>query len=154
MHGTDLRDLWRPGGGASRLTWRRLRVLVDGLPADSLTWSAVRDAMTDDELVGLSEKEQAGHGRWSRTELLLAAVHDQLADMRAEAPHVAGAPGDPKYPQPYPRPGVTGRDGVTPIRRDGDSKQRGITAEEAEMLLRASPSYRQDDNGDQGSPTE
>jgi hypothetical protein len=39
--GVDLRDLRRPGGGPSRLTLRRLLVLVRGLPPDSLTWLLV-----------------------------------------------------------------------------------------------------------------
>lgn len=33
----DLRDLYRPGGGPSQLTLRRLLVLVRGLEPDSLT---------------------------------------------------------------------------------------------------------------------
>lgn len=36
-YGIDLRDLYRPGGGPSRLTRRRLWVLVRGLPPDSAT---------------------------------------------------------------------------------------------------------------------
>lgn len=42
-YGIDLRDLWRPGGGASRLTYRRLLVLVGRLPQDSAFMSACRD---------------------------------------------------------------------------------------------------------------
>lgn len=37
---TDLRDVYLPGGGPSRLTLRRLLVLVRGLGPDSLTWMA------------------------------------------------------------------------------------------------------------------
>lgn len=40
----DLRDLWRPGGGASRLTYRRLLVLVGRLPQDSAFMSACKDS--------------------------------------------------------------------------------------------------------------
>jgi hypothetical protein len=35
--GVDLRDLYRPGGGTSQLTLRRLLVLIRGLEPDSLT---------------------------------------------------------------------------------------------------------------------
>ncbi|WP_010120132.1 hypothetical protein [Corynebacterium nuruki] len=31
-YGIDYRDRWRPNGGPSRLTYRRLLVLLDGLP--------------------------------------------------------------------------------------------------------------------------
>lgn len=41
--GIDLRDLYRPGGGSSRLTLRRLLVLIRGLPPDSFTWLSVRE---------------------------------------------------------------------------------------------------------------
>lgn len=34
----DLRDVWLPRGGPSRLTLRRLWVLIKALPADALTW--------------------------------------------------------------------------------------------------------------------
>ena len=42
--GHDLRDWYRPRGGASRLTTRRLLLLVDGLPRESSRfWCAVTD---------------------------------------------------------------------------------------------------------------
>lgn len=44
LRGVDLRDLWRPGGGESRLTVRRLLLIVDALPRDtSLFWTAAAD---------------------------------------------------------------------------------------------------------------
>ncbi|HAF73299.1 MAG TPA: hypothetical protein DCL06_11290 [Corynebacterium variabile] len=39
----DYRDRWRPGGGTSQLTYRRLLVLLDGLPAESEFRAAVLD---------------------------------------------------------------------------------------------------------------
>lgn len=42
--GFDLRDWWRPGGGASRMTTRRVFLLVDGLSkSTSRFWCAVLD---------------------------------------------------------------------------------------------------------------
>ncbi len=35
FYSIDCRDAWRPGGGASRLTARRLRVLADALPPEA-----------------------------------------------------------------------------------------------------------------------
>lgn len=40
---TDLRDFFRPGGGVSRLTLRRLMVLVARLPPESAWASVVAD---------------------------------------------------------------------------------------------------------------
>jgi hypothetical protein len=48
----DYRDRWRPGGGRSGLTYRRLLVLLDGLPPES----AFRAAVTDTSPVSRVEK--------------------------------------------------------------------------------------------------
>lgn len=42
--GIDLRDLYMPGGGISRMTWRRLHVLIRALPYDAPLWAELRDA--------------------------------------------------------------------------------------------------------------
>lgn len=86
---------------------------------------------------------------------MLAALYDQIAAMRAEAPAIASGK-DPKYPDPFPRPGVTAQDGRTPLQRDEDGGVHGgLTEEQAAMLLAASPQYEQDDNGDpEGPPTQ
>jgi hypothetical protein len=96
----DLRDLWRPGGGASRLTYRRLAVLIDhALPGESATKTAMRDALGDEVLAKLSKVPSEGHGRWSHAELLLARVIDLLGV-------VASGMQLKEAPPPYPRPGV------------------------------------------------
>jgi hypothetical protein len=43
FHGIDYRDRFRPGGGASHLTIRRLLVLVEFLPAESQFHAARED---------------------------------------------------------------------------------------------------------------
>lgn len=44
VYSIDYRDYYRPDGGASRLTTRRLLLLVDGLPRESSRfWCAVTD---------------------------------------------------------------------------------------------------------------
>lgn len=95
----DLRDLWRPHGGRSRMTFRLLSVLYDGLPGDSLTKTAQRDAIPDEQLAQIARLPQQGHGRWSHSDLLLARVIDLLgvvaSGMRLKEP-----------PDPWPRPGV------------------------------------------------
>jgi len=101
--GIDLRDLWRPGGGAARLTYRRLKVLIDyALPGESATKTAQRDEIPDEQLAKIARLPQEGHGRWSHSDLLLARVIDLLgvvaSGMRLKDP-----------PAPWPRPGLPAR---------------------------------------------
>lgn len=109
MHcGIDLRDLFRPGGGGSHLTWRRLDVLLDALPGDGAYKTALRDSLDDEELAELSKRPRDGHGRWSHTDLLLADIIDRLGHL-GYAMRVY-----PKPPEPYTRPGVVRRRKLTP----------------------------------------
>lgn len=61
--GVDLRDLYRPGGGASRLTLRLVLVLLRNLPPDAMTWLlAAQDAEQDEKLAKASRiRERAAH---------------------------------------------------------------------------------------------
>lgn len=94
--------MWRPGGGPSRLTWRRLRVLVDALPPESATKAEVMESLPPEMWAG---REQTEWGPWSRTDHLLAQLSDQLAQLRwvTVAAHSTRAP---DQPEPMPRPGV------------------------------------------------
>lgn len=113
----DLRDLFRPRGGRSRLTWRRLGVLIDHLPGESPLKTAIRDALPAGELAAMSRNEPAGHGPWSRTDLLLAEVIDRVRDVEYVVASANAAKNQrPKRPQPYPRPGVGG--GKQPVTDD------------------------------------
>lgn len=105
MYATDLRDLWRPGGGASRLTYRRLRVLIDGLPAESRLKSEIRDNLTQDEWDALPAP--SGYGPWSHTDHLLAAAVDKLGWL-IYATYAINSPkgSSPEEPKQWPRPGV------------------------------------------------
>lgn len=42
FQGIDFRDFYLPGGGPGRLSWRRLLVLLQGLPYESATHSQLR----------------------------------------------------------------------------------------------------------------
>jgi hypothetical protein len=98
----DLRDLWR-GGGA--LTYRRLQVLLDHLPPESATMTALREEFTDDELSAMAKNaEPSGHGPWSHPDLLLAGISDRLDWVIWAIFAVQGGKGD--RPTPMPRPGV------------------------------------------------
>lgn len=66
FRGIDFRDYWLPGGGPSRLSVRRLWVLVLALPWDSATHTALR-----------AEREHAERDR-------LTSRRDYYAAKRAE----------------------------------------------------------------------
>jgi hypothetical protein len=87
------------------MTWRELGVLVDHLPPESATVTAIRDGMSPEELADLPQPE--GHGPWSRTEQLLADVCDRL-DWVIYAVY-ASEGGKPQQPKPMRRPGVVDR---------------------------------------------
>lgn len=79
----DFRDVYRPGGGASRLTWRRVIVLVDALPSESVFKSAVEGRLPVSEIsaaIGdvISSLTGEEWGRWT-------ALERQIADAEFKA---------------------------------------------------------------------
>jgi hypothetical protein len=105
MFGIDLGDLFRAG---TRLTWRRLGVLIEHLPPESATKTALRDELDDGTLSRLASAPRRGHGPWSHVELLLAAVHDSIERLIYVQYQRAGAK-NVKAPEPMPRPVWVGR---------------------------------------------
>lgn len=73
-----MRDLHLPGGGPSRMTWRRLRVLIEGLPPESATWTAIRNATPEDKLDAAAVEARPELGRWSQLEMLVAQLIDAV----------------------------------------------------------------------------
>ncbi len=125
-HGVDLRDLWRPGGGQSQLTWRLLGSLIRHLPPESATKTALRNAMPDTQVKDMSQAADPARGQWSQAEMLLALLVDAVRNLtyttvRLQAGGKAGKP-----PQPVPRPGVKPR---TP-------RKKPLNAEQRELLFR------------------
>lgn len=86
------------------MTHRLLQTLIDGLPPQSLTKTAVRGEYTDAELADMG-RQQHDHGPWSHLELLVAHLIDEVAWNS----HILGAAngGKADKPKPYPRPGIT-----------------------------------------------
>lgn len=81
--------------------------LIDHLPHESATKTALRDAVDPAELAARAElaaKAQRGHGPFSRTDYLITAVMDRL-DQLTEAVYRTGKFTGFKA-TPYPRPGV------------------------------------------------
>ena len=134
----DLRDLWRGG-----LTLRRLRVLLDGLPPDSLWWTAMRHRPD-------APPPQPGRGdveavRWGTSHELLAALIDAT---NAVGWAVFQSQSRKKIPppKPFPRPQVgpvKARTGMSQATRD---RIRGwITAS---RLNSPTPTGEDDADGD------
>jgi hypothetical protein len=103
-NGLDVRDLWRPGGGRSRLTYRLLGVLLRQLPGQSAYKTAVRDAVSDEDLAAYAKQPRTGHGPWSHHELISVAQVDVLRMILHVLVLAHG--GKSKPPEPWPRPGV------------------------------------------------
>jgi hypothetical protein len=107
--GQDLRHLWQEGHGPSRLTWRRLGVLYDGLPGESLTKTAQANNLGEAKLAELAKRPQQGYAPMSGTDMLLAELVDAV-NYNTYILRLANT--DPKKakqvrpPEPYPRPGV------------------------------------------------
>jgi hypothetical protein len=80
-------------------------VLIDGLPPESLTKTAIRDSMSSADLERARKADPGGHGQWSHLEMLTASVIDSLGYVRAAV--IAAGGGKPDEVKPIPRPGVT-----------------------------------------------
>lgn len=79
-------------------------LLVDRLPPESATKTAVRDALGEQQLAEMAAQDSDGFGTWSLTDMRLAVVIDKLSWLIHAIYHVAGA--KPPAPPPFPRPGV------------------------------------------------
>lgn len=103
--GIDLRGLW-----TGELSWRRLKILIDHLPPESATKTAIREELGDDFLSAMviDADVPAPHGPWSRLETLVATVADSVNDLAFIT--VSLAMGEkakrPDPPARTPRPGV------------------------------------------------
>lgn len=60
------------------MTWRKLRTLVEGMPPESATWTAIRNATPEDDLAALSQESTPETGPWSQLEMLVAQLIDAV----------------------------------------------------------------------------
>jgi hypothetical protein len=93
------------------MTSRRLRVLIQGLPSDSATLTALRNELSDEELEQQAERGEPEKGRWSQTELLLASVIDALrrVEFVLICANTDSKSKRPSPPEPIARPGAKPR---------------------------------------------
>jgi len=93
------------------MSWRRLRVLIQHLPSESATWTALRNDLSEDELAEQAEQGEPEKAAWSQMEQLTAALVDAVR--RVEYVLVLansdsnGKKPDP--PEPIKRPGAKPR---------------------------------------------
>ena len=93
------------------MSWRRLRVLIQHLPAESATWTALRNDLTPMQLAEQAEKGGPEKGRWSQQEQLLASAVDAIR--RVEwvlwCVNTESKAKRPDMPEPVRRPGAGAR---------------------------------------------
>lgn len=90
------------------MTWRRLRVLIDHLPPESHTMTALRNGLTNEQLAEQSDDGEPEKARWSQAEQLLATVADRVARVEyvLRAVNTDKKHKQPDPPEPIRRPGA------------------------------------------------
>lgn len=106
------------------MSLRRLRVLIEHLPPESSTKTALRNAVPTEQL-----EEASGEGRpdlapWSGTETLLAQVKDELRLLRMVT--VAANGGKPGEFVPTPRPGIPPKSAQKSRKSLNDEQRRAL----------------------------
>lgn len=88
-----------------------MRVLIQRLPAESVTMTALRNLLSDEELAEQAEKGEPEKGRWSQLEQLTASVLDAVRRLEHVyiCSHVEHKRDQPEPPEPTRRPGAKPR---------------------------------------------
>ncbi|MFF1684507.1 MULTISPECIES: hypothetical protein [unclassified Streptomyces] len=105
------------------LSIRRLRILIEHLPSESATKTALRNLVTPEEMERATGEHRPDLAPWSGVELLLAGIKDEITLSRHVAVAAAGAPA-PEF-TPTPRPGIPPKSA---------QKKRGLTEEQRRAL--------------------
>lgn len=117
-YGLDFTDLFVPG---SRLTWRKLLVLVHHLPMESAVNTAIRNGMPDSIMARNDAKQDPAKSSWSSLESLVALLVDEI---RQQTWVYVQSHSEKRVPRP------------TQVRRPGLSvrRERTLTLEAAQRL--------------------
>lgn len=115
-----------------RLSLRRLRILIENLPPESATKTAIRNSIPEDALQATHSEHRPDLAAWSGVEMLLAAIKDEIRISRSVA--IAAAGGKPPEFTPTSRPGIpptsTTRKGLSDEQRRAlDPRLRNQTQE-------------------------
>jgi hypothetical protein len=90
------------------MSWRRLRVLIQHLPPESATMTALRNTMSPEELAEQAEKGEPERAPWSQLEQLVAVVADRVAAVEHVliCANLDKKAKRPRPPEPIRRPGA------------------------------------------------
>jgi hypothetical protein len=126
----SFRDLFLP---RTEMTWRRFLILVEQLPPESATSTAIRNSIPEDELA----RRRTGDPRkaqWSTIEGFLATLIDEVRYGNWLYAQVHSK-NKVKPPTPIPRPGVQSgrrrREMTAAELKELDPRLRGLSDEDA-----------------------
>ncbi|MFB7115739.1 hypothetical protein [Streptomyces sp. NPDC056291] len=105
------------------MSLRRLRVLIEHLPPESATKTAIRNATPAEVMERASEGARPDLAPWSGVETLLASLKDEVTLLRHIT--VAANGGKPGEFTPTPRPGIPPKSA---------QKRAGLTDEQRRAL--------------------
>jgi hypothetical protein len=90
------------------MTSRRLRVLIQHLPAESATMTALRNELSDAELAAQADHGEPERASWSQQELLLASLVDAVRRVEHVliCSNLDSKARRPEPPEPLRRPGA------------------------------------------------
>lgn len=99
------------------MTPRRLRVLIERLPPESATMTALRNGLSAEEYEKQARNGKPEEGRWSMAEQLLAGITDALRELQyiLVVANSDGKGRKPRRPEPIRRPGVTPKKSRQPM---------------------------------------
>lgn len=106
------------------LSLRTLRIWIEHLPPESATKTALRNAVTPEELERATGEGRPDQAPWSGTETLLAQVKDEVRLLRFTLLAVNGN----KAPEftPTPRPGIPPKSAITKRSGMSDEQRRAL----------------------------
>lgn len=121
----------------TKLTWRKLLVLLRHLPPEGALNTAMRNEMTEREIEGSSIDPTKG--RWSAVEMMLATLIDEVRMGTWALIQINSEKRVPR-PEPIQRPGMSriSRSAKRMSLEDAqrlDPRLRGMSAEEAQATL-------------------
>jgi hypothetical protein len=133
-YGLDFVDLFVKG---SRLTWRKLLILVHHLPPESAVNTAIRNQTPDSIMARNGSKLDPAMSSWSALESLIALLIDEV---RQQTWAYIQMRSDKRIPRPasVPRPGLSARrERAIPLEvaQRMDPRLRGLSDEEAQAKL-------------------
>jgi hypothetical protein len=134
-YGLDFVDLFVKG---SRLTWRKLLVLVRHLPPESAVNTAIRNTMPESVMARAGAKNDPAKSSWSSMESLMALLIDEL---RQQTWVYVQSKSDKRIARPAPirRPGINTARRERKISLEAaqrmDPRLRGLSEEEAQRKL-------------------